>query len=431
MKRKTHEEYVEELKIKNPTVCVIGKYIDANTKIEHKCLTHDVCWMTTPSRALQGCGCEKCHAERIFKSKTRTHEEYVEQLKRVNPDIIPLESFKTVNDKILHYCKKHNVTWKSLPSNILNGHGCYKCGNEKITLKNTTSFEEYQKELQLNFPELECIGDYINHTTPVLHKCKTCGYEWSTQPIYILKGVGCKRCNKNLRRNTQEYIDDLYRVNPQIELVGEYINMTTPTPHRCRIHDFTWDVTPNSIISNGSGCPICANQRTGLALRKSPEEYEKELHAANPDIICIDKYVDSSTKIKVKCLKCGTIWDSLPFNLLQGHGCPRCNISHGEKEIQDWLINHNIDFIPQKRFKGCKDKKTLPFDFYLPSKNTIIEYDGEQHYHPKDWFGGEKGLEYIKKHDEIKTQYCKNNNIELLRITYKDNIQSKLNSFFI
>lgn len=430
MKRKTHEEYVEELKIKNPTVCVIGKYIDANTKIEHKCLTHDVCWMTTPSRVLQGCGCEKCHAERIFKSKTRTHEEYVEQLKRVNPDIIPLESFKTVNDKILHYCKKHDVTWNAIPDNVLRGHGCLECRKEKIRLKNSKPFEQYQRELHNKLPDIECIGEYVNFTTPVLHRCKKCGYEWTSQPIFVLDNIGCKKCEGNLRRTTQEYIEELAQINPQIELIGKFINTSTHTLHRCKIHDFTWNVVPSSILS-GTGCPLCGKEKMSLTHRKSPEEYEKELYEVNPSIICINKYVDASTKIKVKCLKCGTTWDTLPFNLLQGHGCPRCNISYGEKEIQDWLINHNIDFIPQKRFEGCKDKKTLPFDFYVPSKNTVIEFDGEQHSKVIDWFGGEEGLKYRVKHDEIKTQYCKNNNIELLRITYKDNIQSKLNSFFI
>lgn len=63
-RKKTHEEYVAELAEKNPTVEVVGKYIDALTKIEHHCLTHDVYWETTPSRALQGVGCKMCHSEK-------------------------------------------------------------------------------------------------------------------------------------------------------------------------------------------------------------------------------------------------------------------------------------------------------------------------------------------------------------------------------
>ena len=430
MKKKTHEEYVEELKIKNPNVCVIGKYVDATTKIEHKCLIHDIIWKNTPSRMLMGVGCEKCHAEKIYKSKTRTHEEYVEQLKRVDPNILPLEKFITCTTPILHYCKKHNIQWKAIPDNVLRGHGCKECGNEKIGIKNAKIFKQYQEELYSKFPDIECIGEYVNSTTPVLHKCKKCGYEWMSQPTYILNSMGCKRCSKHLQRNTQEYVEDLQRINPQLELVGDFINVKTHVLHRCKIHNYTWNVVPSSIL-NGTGCPICGREKLSLLQRKTHEEYEKELYNVNPNIRCVGKYIDSTTKIKVQCLKCNTTWESLPFNLLCGHGCPSCNFSHGEDEIQNWLIAHNISFIPQKRFKGCKDKRTLPFDFYIPTHNAAIEYDGDQHSKAIDWFGGQEGLEYRKKHDKIKTEYCMKNNIKLLRITTKDNIQAKLNSFFI
>lgn len=430
MRRKTHEEYVEELRIKNPDVCVIGTYVNANTKIEHKCLIHNVCWMTTPSRVLQKQGCEKCHFEKISTSKTHTHEEYVEQLKIANPDIIPIGQFINSKTKSLHYCKRHNVSWDVLPTNVLSGHGCPECCKEKITIKNSKPFEQYKEELHNKFPEIECIGEYINSTTPVLHRCKKCGYEWMTKPIFVLRNVGCKKCNGHLRRDTQEYVDELKRINPQIELIGEFVNMSTHAIHRCKIHDHYWNVVPSSIL-NGTGCPLCGREKLSLAQRKTPEEYEEELKRANPTIICIDKYVDANTKIKVKCLTCNLAWDVNPFNIIKGHGCPMCNKSLGENAIRGWLIEHNIDFIPQKRFKDCKDKRSLPFDFYIPSKNTAIEYDGEQHSRAVDWFGGKKGLEYITKHDNIKTKYCIDNNINLLRITYADDIELKLNNFFI
>lgn len=430
LRGKTHEEYVEELKTKNPNLCAIDKYIDANTKIRHKCLKHNVIWMTTPSRALQGVGCEKCHAEKIFASKTRTHEEYVEQLKRVNPNIVPLEEFHTCKTPILHYCKKHDVTWNAIPDNILRNHGCRECCKEKISIKNSISYEQYQKELQEKFPNIECIGNYINHTTPVSHKCKTCGYEWESQPNYILSGVGCKKCMGTLRRNTDEYKDELRRINPQIELVGEFVNMSTHTLHRCTTHDYAWNVIPRSVI-NGTGCPFCGREKLSLIQRKTSEEYEAELREINPNIVCVDKYIDSCTKIKVKCLICDTIWKVYPSNILRTHGCPTCNISHGENAIRDWLIDHNIEFIPQKKFDDCKDKRRLPFDFYIPKKVTAIEFDGKQHESPIDFFGGEEGFKYRMKHDEIKTQYCLDNGIKLLRISYKDDIISKLNNFFI
>ena len=430
MNKKTHEEYVKELAIKNPNVEVIEKYINANTKIMHRCLIHDICWRTTPSRALQGVGCEKCHTERFSQSRTCSHEEYIEQLKRVNPNIIPLEKYKTIREPILHYCKTHNIEWTVMPDNVLRGHGCRECGKEKIGDKNTKPYDQYQEELNSKFPTIKCIGNYKNFTTSVLHKCMVCNYEWSPVPVDLLKGVGCPRCTHHLKRDEEYYVEELKRINPQIELIGNFINMNTPILHRCKIHDHYWNVIPSSIVS-GTGCPLCGKEKSALSRKKTSEYFKNELKIVNPDVICIGEYYNSKTKIKVKCLKCGHIWEALPSNLLRGSGCPKCNKSNGETTIYNWLINNDIDFIPQKKFDGCKDKRLLPFDFYIPSKNIAIEYDGKQHSQPIDWFGGLEGFKYIKRHDQIKTQYCKNNDIKLFRITYEDNIQEKLNSLFI
>lgn len=77
-------------------------------------------------------------------------------------------------------------------------------------------------------------------------------------------------------------------------------------------------------------------------------------------------------------------------------------------------------FVYQKRFDDCCDKRVLPFDFYIPSTNTCIEYQGRQHYMPVKVFGDEKDFELRKKHDEIKKKYCKDNNINFLEIPYTE-----------
>lgn len=61
------------------------------------------------------------------------------------------------------------------------------------------------------------------------------------------------------------------------------------------------------------------------------------------------------------------------------------------------LIENNIKFISEKRFNGCKNINELPFDFYLPNQNLLIEYDGIQHFKPINFFGGEMGLKKHKK----------------------------------
>ena len=48
----------------------------------------------------------------------------------------------------------------------------------------------------------------------------------------------------------------------------------------------------------------------------------------------------------------------------------------------------------------------------------LIEYDGEQHFQKNDFFGGEKAFLERQERDLIKTQWCKEHNIPLIRIPY-------------
>jgi very-short-patch-repair endonuclease len=96
------------------------------------------------------------------------------------------------------------------------------------------------------------------------------------------------------------------------------------------------------------------------------------------------------------------------------------NMSVGERKIKTYLDRKNIEFVYQKKYVDCCDVNPLPFDFYLPKYNLIIEYDGRQHTHSIRQFGGEKYLQYTQKHDKIKNEYCAENNINILSISYTE-----------
>ena len=107
-------------------------------------------------------------------------------------------------------------------------------------------------------------------------------------------------------------------------------------------------------------------------------------------------------------------------------GCPDCNNSIGENEIEKILINNNIKYDKQKMFNDCKYKNLLRFDFYLEDYNICLEYDGIQHFKINEYYGGEKAFKEQKIKDSIKNEYCKNNNIELIRIRYNEKVNKKL-----
>ncbi|MFG6377338.1 MAG: hypothetical protein K1W19_03310 [Lachnospiraceae bacterium] len=123
----------------------------------------------------------------------------------------------------------------------------------------------------------------------------------------------------------------------------------------------------------------------------------------------------------VLCLcDCGNEIICAVSDLTTGHtmscGC-MCK-SKGEKYVESLLKEFNILYETQKRFEDCKNKRKLPFDFYLPQYNTCIEYQGSQHYRPVEYWGGQEKFIVYQKNDSIKRQYCKDNNINLICLPY-------------
>jgi len=132
--------------------------------------------------------------------------------------------------------------------------------------------------------------------------------------------------------------------------------------------------------------------------------------------------------IVVQC-SCGTKFETSISSFCSGKTrCSRCvcRQSKYEKIVSTFLKDNNIEYIFQYSVNGCKDTNLLRFDFYLPKYNAVIEVDGEQHFYPikySQYDTQEKCFErfqYIVKHDNIKTTYCNENNITLLRIAYTD-----------
>lgn len=100
------------------------------------------------------------------------------------------------------------------------------------------------------------------------------------------------------------------------------------------------------------------------------------------------------------------------------------NLSTGEALISRILDKEKVTYIKQKKFEDCTNLRKgrycykLPFDFYVPEKNTCIEYDGLQHFEPVKHFGGEERFKQRLILDKIKNKYCKKNKIKLLRVPY-------------
>lgn len=138
-------------------------------------------------------------------------------------------------------------------------------------------------------------------------------------------------------------------------------------------------------------------------------------------------YKNLHSEIEIKCRRNHTFFQKVS-NHLQGKGCPMCRESVGERVISRYLDDNCLNYVRQKKFKDCKYVSHLPFDFFLPDLNILIEFDGIQHYKPISQFGGEDEFKKTKIKDGIKNKYCLDNKINLIRISYQDNIEDRLRS---
>lgn len=130
---------------------------------------------------------------------------------------------------------------------------------------------------------------------------------------------------------------------------------------------------------------------------------------------------NGKTKRKWFCrCDCGNTTLVTPSDLVNGNtlSCGCLRKGHMEIYIANIMNENGMEFIEECRFDECKNKRSLPFDFYLPKYNTCIEYDGKQHFEPIDFFGGENAFQLRQYNDDIKTQFCLENNIFLLRLPY-------------
>ena len=95
-------------------------------------------------------------------------------------------------------------------------------------------------------------------------------------------------------------------------------------------------------------------------------------------------------------------------------------MSNGERAAESIFKKYNYVYEHQKRFDDCRDKYTLPFDFYLPAYNLVVEIMGEQHEHPVVVFGGQEKFEIQIRHDKMKRDYLVVHDINILDIWYYD-----------
>lgn len=277
---------------------------------------------------------------------------------------------------------------------------------------------------------------YVNIDTKGIIICKEHGEFSQTAYQHIYRKNICPKCAliKRTKSRTKPFSSFLVKAikkfgNTFIYNESTFINTNTKTLINCKVHGDFWQ-EPFLHLVVKYGCPECSLIGRGNIRRKTHEEFLKDAFDKHGDEFeYLDQYELAIKKMRIRHKKCGKVFNRNPNNHLNNHklsGCPFCRAFLGHKKIVA-VLNNRKKFDIEKSFPDCKNKRKLLFDFCvyddLGNIECLIEYDGVQHFRPKyfDNYSYEKSVKnflYIVNNDNIKNDYCKKNNIKLIRIPY-------------
>lgn len=358
-------------------------------------------------------------------SEKITKEEFVERSVKKHGNIYDYSDSQYVNmrSNVKIVCKIHGEFFQNAMAHIRR-NGCKKCSFKKRTIANddfiNRSNEIHKNKYNYELTVYKKCHDYVTILCPEHGAFRQKAFKH-------LQGQGCKICNKKYLDN-DKFIKRAKKVHGDkydYSLV-DYVNYSTKIKILCPDHG-EFFMTPSNHIK-GVRCRFCSGK---FSTKERFIKDAKKIHDDKYDYSPVE-YKRCNVKVQIICKKHG-IFEQTPTCHLAGSGCLKCASSTGENMIRNYLEKNNINFKEQKTFKTCiniETKRRLKFDFYLPNYNLLIEYDGKQHFEPVKYFGGKDKLKDIKTKDNIKNDWCKNNNIKLLRIPYfdKKNIINILNN---
>lgn len=318
-------------------------------------------------------------------------------------------------DIICNKGHKTKICWMSFKR----GSRCRECSpSKKISYKNV--FEYFSKE---KYELLTKKEDYKNSSQKLNTKCPNNHiYKVSLELFKI--GVRCKKCHLNGLSNKMKFSDKdvskkLKKIGFKYIPDGSYKKNTSFIKIKCK-KDHIFKMTYSALLRSKK-CPVCTKKEKNKKRIKEQTKIIKEIcHNIGYKTKNIEQYKNAKSKIIFICnnnheFQCNS------NNFKNGKRCPHCNVYKNEEECREIL-----EKITGKKFKRCRpiflvkkeNGNRMELDGYCEELKMAFEYDGEQHFKPQPFFGGEKKFQQLTKNDRLKDELCLKNDIILIRIPY-------------
>lgn len=294
-----------------------------------------------------------------------------------------------------------------------------------VSKRNKYSIQNIQKFIENNNSKTKILSNkFIDNKTKMKFKCE-CGeiFELSWTHMLNTKKMTCNNCGRErmAKLNRTSY-DELCKIvkDEGYKLITSKEEFTNK--HKIDVEDNEGYKYNTSIYTLKNNKNICNrfNSKNNFLIHNICTYIKNN----NLPIDLVDK---TERKVNVKnyyfefyCCECGNIYKATLDQIRNNNKfrCNKCSLKQSNIAwlVEKYLISRNIKYVKEKRFKDCRNKKPLPFDFYLEDYSCVLEIQGCQHYYENSYFL--QTLEKRQKIDKIKENYCKNNNIKYIAIPY-------------
>ena len=117
---KTHDEFLNDIRIKQPTVIVLDKYVNNHTNILVRCSQCGNEWYAKPSNLLSGYGCKECANKKRADKARLTQEQFLAKMKeKGDPNVLIIGNYYSAKTEIRCRCKKCGNIWNATPNSLL------------------------------------------------------------------------------------------------------------------------------------------------------------------------------------------------------------------------------------------------------------------------------------------------------------------------
>lgn len=262
----------------------------------------------------------------------------------------------------------------------------------------------------------------------LVFRCGLCGKEYKSFWHTFMHNTDkiCNFCFNRKRSNGE--VNTKHKDTNKFHLQAKKMNIVILSGPNVRYHDKVLVQDKDGYKSIVMASSILRGSPFDKFAIKNPFAIDNlRVFAFNHGWDCVvydQEYKGDKHPLKMMC-SCGNDFTVDCNHFIAGkYQCNECRVKQSAIAfaVENWLKENGYVYEKEKRFADCVNKKTLPFDFFLPDYNTCIEVDGIGHYRPIPFGGNKEEAEQIfqdrKINDKIKTEYCKQNKINLIRVPF-------------